>query len=80
MALLNRPMTVKEAKTLLDAKFVYPLYGELFKLISEPKYQYVRYDASLSRIVYEDKDTFYLSDARPSDSRWMVPGVAPRRF
>ncbi len=77
MALLNRPLTAEEAKTLIDSEFVYPLYHELFKLIAEPRYQCIRYDASINRIVYEARDTFYLADDSPSDCRWIVPGAAP---
>lgn len=40
----------------------------------EPERQCVRYDASVPRVVYEERDTFYdLVERGPSDSRWMVP-------
>lgn len=73
--MLNRPLTEKEIFDILmrppaawwsDSAFIDLIAGERF--------QYVRYDAKLGRVVYEDIETFYFTrEESPSDSRWMVP-------
>jgi hypothetical protein len=77
MALLDLPLTDKEVRSLVTA-MGWPVihYSPILQIASEPKYDYVRYDAALGRVVYEARDTFYWTTSEsPSDSRWMVPGV-----
>lgn len=35
--------------------------------------RFVRYDAKLDRVVYEDPENFYWTEASPSDCRMMLP-------
>lgn len=60
-------------KSLLRCSLPIPILSPFL----EPRHQFVRYDATLDRVVYEDADTFYGYgvSASPSDSRWMVPGT-----
>jgi hypothetical protein len=79
MALLNRPLTNAEMGAMLDATPLMREYDSFFKGLFEPRYQYVRYDATMGRVVYEERETFYWCvDESPSDSRWMVPCLTPR--
>lgn len=74
MALLDRPLNDREIKEFLRTKWYMPISNEIFKLISEPRYQMVRYRAALNRIDYERPDTFYqLGPQTPSDCHWMIP-------
>lgn len=78
MAMPDRPLTDADIKVMLEnwherieQLFVLPC---LLDLITGERYQYVRYDAKLNRVVYEDIETFYFTrEGSPSDSRWMVP-------
>jgi hypothetical protein len=74
MALLNRQLTKEELSEILDKMPLMIEYDSFYKGLFEPRHQYVRYDAAMGRIVYEDQETFYwCTDESPSDSRWMVP-------
>lgn len=80
MALLNRPLTEQEMAGMLDA-IVTPVFDRSWSaLIASEHYQFVRYDAEMGRLVYEDPETFYWTlNESPSDCRWMVPGVVQHR-
>lgn len=43
--------------------------------IAAPRHQFVRYDALIDRVEYENPNVFYVTRESPSDSRWMVPGT-----
>lgn len=60
-------------KSLLNCSLPIPILSPFF----EPRHQFVRYDAIINRVVYEDRETFYGYGVpeSPSDSRWMVPGT-----
>lgn len=79
MALLNRPLTDAEAQAILESWRTSPLSSGLSELwrcliAKGERNQYVRYDAKLDRVAYEDIETFYFTrEESPSDSRWMVP-------
>ena len=49
----------------------------MLELTVGQRHQFVRYDATIDRVVYERADVFYdwKRGASPSDSRWMVPGT-----
>lgn len=49
----------------------------MFELTVGQRHQFVRYDATLDRVVVERPDVFYgfRAEEGPSDSRWMVPGT-----
>jgi len=53
----------------------YDAGSDLLRRISEPRHQFVRYEAILDRVVYENPDVFYAIEDSPSSSRWMVPGT-----
>lgn len=83
MALLNRPLTEAEFEKMLDLAMPSMDFQSFFAGQFEPRQQFVRYDAAVPRIVYEDPATFYwTTDDTPSDNRWMVPGVTlgPHRW
>lgn len=73
MALLNRPLTQGKLQEFMNGDYTDLYDNKFIQYLIEPKYQYVRYDAALNRIVYERADTFYMAGkSSPSDCRWMV--------
>lgn len=74
MALLNRPLNAREVEQFLRTKWYIPIKNEIFRLITEPKYQHVRYRGAINRMDFERPDTFYeLGPESPSDCHWMIP-------
>lgn len=74
MAQLNRPLTEGEILLLLTSRWAPSLESPFRDLcFTGESHQFVRYDAKLDRVVYEDVQHFYWTDPSPSDSRWMVP-------
>jgi hypothetical protein len=85
MATPIRPLSEDEARAALeswrrtaDGSRIAGMWSQL-QLATGERHQFVRYDAALGRVVYEDVDTFYFSDASPSDSRWMVPNYTKKK-
>lgn len=76
MAQLNRPLTDAEILLILTSTWA-PLLDSPFRdlCVTGERHQFVRYDATLDRVVYEDPKHFYgwNVDPSPSDSRMMVP-------
>lgn len=73
MPMLTRPLTTDEVALMMgDAFKTVPMRWEA--LFGEPRYQMVRYRASIDRVDYKRRDTFYnIGHESPSDSVWMVP-------
>lgn len=79
MAQLTRPLTEAEARAMLESwrknmgKEVSHAFAFASLCVTGESHQFVRYDAKLDRVVYENVQHFYWTDPSPSDSRWMVP-------
>lgn len=71
----SQQMADQFERSRIVATLDYPFHADtIWKLINEPRYQYVRYRGALGRVDYERPDTFYqLGPESPSDCHWMIP-------
>lgn len=67
--LLADPVAAKAIKDVLFSG-----HGQFMVMVTEPGHQFVRYDAEIDRVVYENPNVFYCTRESPSDCLWMVPG------
>lgn len=70
-----RALTRAEIEQIISEPPVPILFqSDFFPMLTEPRYQTVRYRGALNRVDYERPDTFYeLGPESPSDCVWMVP-------
>ena len=68
--LLANPEVAAEAAALMRES-----ERRFMTLLTEPRHQFVRYDAEIDRVEYEKPNVFYNTRESSSDSRWMVPGT-----